>query len=369
MDNNNEGDASASTEVESSIGVLDQNSLAQMISASKVQKSTEQEAISEETETQAEESEETEETEATLSQDPQDQDNEEADESDDSDEDEEGESEEGENVLSKRDRAINKLRNRNKKLTKNWRTAEEEIESLKQEVQSLKATTSDLEQEQPQGFAQKVKKANSVQELISIKETAELVSEKADDLLFEMSENGDSEIEYNGRVFTRAELRDTKKEADETLKKHIPSQAQLFEQRQQFDEVAMESFDFLSDTESEEYKFAQQIMADPSFGAFLGSRSEQLYVLGLLAEGKRSLDARSKQKQLSKEKGKTEETHKAASTPKIAPSIPGITGIKGSVAPARASGDQIAQNKRKEILSRNRLDATGLAQLIRASKK
>jgi len=372
MENDNQGDSSASTEVENTQpSVLDQNSLAQMISASKVPTSQE----TEETEQQEESTEVSEQTEVNeqaeglIETETQNQESEAEAETEDLEEAEEEDSKQ--DVLSKRDKALNKLRNRNKKLTKNWRTAEEKIEALENEVNELKASRSEpATAKKPEGLVHKVQNAESVEDLVELQETAKAISANTEELLDEMIDNGDSEIEHNGTVFTRAELRNAKKEADEVLNKHIGNKADLFQQRAQYDEVAKTQFEFFENPDSEEFKFVENIMADKGFSEFLNGRPEQFYILGLLAEGQRSLNARRSEQQSSEEKGKTEEPQKkVASTPKIAPSVPGVTGIKSGVAPARASGEQIAQNKRKEILSRDRLDTTGLAQLISASKQ
>jgi len=365
MENNNEGDSSASTEVENT-NVLDQNSLAAMISASKAQPESEGETEQiEETTEVSEQSEVTEQAEEPTETEILSQESEAETEDEDLEETDEADSEE--DVLLQFEKTKKKMRKRIDKATKNWRTAEEENESLRKEIEDLKASQStSAPQSKPEGLVHKVASAESVEDLIQVQETAKAVSANVDDLLDEMIDNGDSEIEYNGQVFTRQELRNAKKEADEVLNTHINNKAQLFQQRTEFDKQALNDFKFLADQESEGYKFVEQLMGDPSFNQFMNSRPEQFYILGLLAEGKASLDARNNQQKSSQEKGKTEETQKVASTPKIAPSVP---GLKNSVAPARASGQQIAQNKRKEILSRDRLDATGLAQLIQASKE
>lgn len=367
MENNNEGDSSASTEVETTqSGVFDVNALAAHLRRGDAPISEEPEEQQDQQEESSEISEQTEVAEqAEELNDTESQNQDSEVEAEIEEIEKEIEEEEAENVLSKRDKALNKLRNRNKKLTKNWRTAEEKIEALEQEVNDLKQSSSSTAQK-PEGLVHKVQNAESVEDLIQIKETAEAVSANVEEMLDEMIDNGDSEIEYNGKTFSRADLRNAKKEADEVLKTHIGEKANLFEQRAQYDEGAKADFEFISQPDSEEFKFIEEVMAIPEWNKFLNGRPEQFYFLGLLAEGKKSLQARRSEQQSSEEKGKTEEPQKkVGSTQKIAPSV---SGLNKGVAPARASGDQIAQNKRKEILSRNRLDTTDLAQLIAASK-
>jgi len=306
------GDSTAENVVESSTGALDLAGLTASIKASKqpqeeapeipvesevAEESTEDEVVQEVSEVSEEVQEEIQEDVET-------------------EEELESEEEDTVDVLSKEKRAINKLTKRNKKLTKNWRTAEEKIEDLERQVEKLTSGESKpANSEQPKGFTQKVEAAESIEDLEEIFETAKSVKQTAKQLLRQMEDSGDVEIEHGDRTLTKDEIRDALDDAEEALESKISNKANMFQERKQYDEFAISNFDFLKDDESEYYEKAQQFMTDQGLSNFLKGRSDQLLVLGLLVEGQRSLDLKAKEKQSSKEKDKTEETpKKAAST-------------------------------------------------------
>lgn len=263
------------------------------------------------------------------------------------------------NVLSQNDKALKKMRKRIDKATKNWRTAEEELAILREENQRLKSRGEHSEKierpEQPKGFSQKVESAESIDDLKKIQETARNVKQTAKRLIRQLEETGESEVQYNGKTLTKVEIYDALDDAEEALEEHIVKKADLLQSRAEYDKVALQNFDFLKDTNSEQYKFAEQVMSDKGMNAFLNSRPDQFYILGLLAEGKRALDARQKSKDAKPSESKVD------APKKIAPSIP---GIRSTVAPAKTSMDDAKSKRRAEIASKNKHSTHDLATLF-----
>lgn len=288
---------------------------------------------------------------------------------------EDGEAEETEaeesntgDVLSQHNKTLKKMRKRIDKATKNWRTAEEDAESLKSENESLKRKLAEASSpvsataEKPQGFSQKVDDAESIDDLSQIQETAKAIIERAEDLILDMDESGDTEIEHNGSTLTKRDILEAKRDAQSATDK-INAKAQMFQNREDFDRQALETFDFLRDTENEYYQFTEQIMSDPKINNFVNNREDGIYLVGLLVEGKRALDAKTSQS--SNEKGKTEDQpKKAGSTQKIAPAVP---GIGTTVAPNRSVGGDKSEQVRTEILKKNKHNVHDLTAYIAAS--
>jgi len=353
------GDSTAENVVEMPQSGLDLAGLTASIKASKVEAEAPETPVESETVEESTEEEAVQETTAEATEEVNEEVTEEVEEEFESEEENEAD------VLLKKERAIHKLTNRNKKLTKNWRTAEEKIESLEQRIEELASKSSSEPTEQPQGFKDKIQATSNLEELQALYDQALKIEENAEAIIDQMDESGDDEIELQGTMVSKDDIKRQKRDAQKALRSGFTERAQMFQDREQYDNVAIESFDFLQDAESEYHKKASEFMSDKGLSKFLEGRSDQLYILGLMVEGQRALDARSKQ-QSSQEKGKTEDTPaKAKPTPKIAPRV---SGTQSGAAPARATGQQKTQQKREELLSRKQLDASGLASLIASSK-
>ena len=280
---------------------------------------------------------------------------------------EEAEAEEGDNVLSKQDKTVKKMRKRIDKATKNWRTAQEETESMKIEIEQLKeqiSSNSGDKTSSDQSFKEIAKKADSIDELQAVYDKAEKAEEWIEDALDQLRDSGEDELEINGTRYTKPEITAFRKEVRTALKKDIPKRAQMFEQRTQYDERALRQFEFLSDPESDGYKHAENVMSDKGLGEYLSSRADQMHILGLLAEGILSSEAK-QNKQSSSRVDKTKDAvKKPASTQKIAPKVP-FVGSK--VANTRSTPSEKSSQARKDLMNKGSLNERDLTQLFMSS--
>ena len=276
---------------------------------------------------------------------------------------EEAEPEDGD-VLSKQDKSLKKMRKRIDKATKNWRSAEEETESLKKEIESLKtqiSSNSETKSSTGQSFKDIATNADNIGDLQAVYEKAEKAEEWIEDALDQLRDSGEDELIVNETTYTRQEIKSFQKEVRNALKKDIPNRAKVFEQRTQYDEYALKEFDFLGDPESSGYKYVEQIMGDKDLGGFLSGRADQMQILGLLAEGLISQNAR-QSKQSSSTVDKTKDAvSKPASTQKIAPAIP---FVRSNVANARKAPSEKSNQVKRDIMSRPQIGQRELTKLF-----
>jgi len=267
--------------------------------------------------------------------------------------------EESGDVLSQHDKTLKKMRKRIDKVTKRSKVAEESIESLKEENENLKRELANPQTEAPsrdapQGFIQKVQNAESIEELEELQSLAKNAKTLTKRLIRDMDDSGESEIEHNGQVFTRQDIYSIQDDAEEAMEDHMKPKEDMFHRREEYDRRAFEQFDFLKDPENDYHKFAEQVMGDPQFNVLLNNRADQFYILGLLAEGKRSIDLKSKTK------------GEAKGTPKAEPKTIAqpITGIRQNVAPARVGTDEKSRKVQENIRNKNNINKRDLSQLF-----
>ncbi len=94
--------------------------------------------------------------------------------------------------------------------------------------------------------------------------------------LIEWAEEGlENEVEYDDagneyvakdgdKTYTKADLRRIRANARKVLRKDAPARQKWIEERTQSDQHAIQTFDFLSDGESEDYKLFMQVKSNPS---------------------------------------------------------------------------------------------------------
>jgi len=285
-------------------------------------------------------------------------------ETEDTEETEEEEVEEADNVLSKSDKTQKKMRKRIDKATKKWRTAEETIESRDKEIETLKqqlSSTSGDKSSDDQSFKEVAKKADSIDELQAVYDKAEKAEEWIEEALDQLRDSGEASLIVNETEYTRQEIKAFQKEVRQAMKKDIPARAKVFEQRQQYDTHALKEFEFLSDPKSEGYGIVEQIMGDKGLSEFLSGRADQMQILGWLAEGIQTTNAK-QSKQSSSGEGKAKDAvKKPASPPKIAPSL-GFTRAK--VASTRKSPNEKLSQRKAEIGNKGSINQHDLATLF-----
>jgi len=358
---NTEGDSATETAVDdiadkaiTNISELTQSFLDEGKPAEEADGETEQEVKKEEETEESKKTEESEETEGEVK----------AEETEETKE-EEVQKEKTKNVLSNK-KNLQKMRKRIDKVTKRAKTAEEGLEDRDERIESLEKQVKDLSRDQSgesgqKTFAEIAAETESIEGLESLLVKAEKAEEWAEDMLDQLRDSGEDEIEVKDVKFDRQQIKDLLRGARAAIKKDIPSKAKEFQQREQFDTMALEKFTFLGDAQSEDYKIAEEIHAE--LGNLLDSHPAGMVLLGLLAEGKKVLMARESKKETEDKKEEKKEETPLKKKSKIAQQVPGLLS---TAAPARAGADEKKQKARDTLLQKSSLTENDLTALILA---
>ena len=122
--------------------------------------------------------------------------------------------------------------------------------------------------------------------------------------LIEWADEGmENEVEYDDagneyvvkdadKTYTKADLRRIKANAKKILRKDAPRREAWIKERQASDQQAVQTFDFLSDGESEDYKMFMQVKQSPLYKPLVDHLPNSNFALGLMVEGLKAVKAR-----------------------------------------------------------------------------
>jgi hypothetical protein len=122
--------------------------------------------------------------------------------------------------------------------------------------------------------------------------------------LIEWADEGmENEVEYDDagneyvvkdaeKTYTKADLRRIKANAKKILRKDAPAREAWIKERQASDQQAIQTFDFLSDGESEDYKVFMQVKQSPLYKPLVEHLPNSNFALGLMVEGLKAVKAK-----------------------------------------------------------------------------
>ena len=233
------------------------------------------------------------------------------------DEEAEGEPEGG----NEEPKAVSKLLKQVNRLTARSKAAEETVEAMKAEVTALKATPATESAQEP-----------ALEEVATFEDLDKVRKEAVAAKKWAMSHIGKEFVEEGEKEYSGDEIRQILTAADEHLTEKIPARAEFLKAKAESDYRSREVFDFWEQPEDESYQLYQQILADPRY-ASLESLPNRDFVMGLIVEGFRSVNAKVEAKN-----GKP----KAKRTAKAPPST-----MEDSVAPP-IDTKEVRQRKKRE---------------------
>jgi len=150
--------------------------------------------------------------------------------------------------------------------------------------------------------------------------------------LIEWADEGmENEVEYDDagneyvvkdadKTYTKADLRRIKANAKKILRKDAPAREAWIKERQASDQQAVQTFDFLSDGESEDYKMFMQVKQSPLYKPLVDHLPNSNFALGLMVEGLKAVKAKqanaSQPKKLKKPTAPVASTEAGASKPR-----------------------------------------------------
>jgi hypothetical protein len=158
--------------------------------------------------------------------------------------------------------------------------------------------------------------------------------EQFNDLIEWVDENLDNEVQYdeqgnefiarNGdQTFTKAELKKFKADAKRMLRKDVPSRNEWLAERKRSDELASQSFEFLGQPESPEYKLFMEVKEHSMYAPLRKLMPNANYALGLMVMGYEAMNKKSQvaPKSPPKPKAPVASTEAGTSRPKSSQSM------------------------------------------------
>jgi hypothetical protein len=194
----------------------------------------------------------------------------------------EEEEETAEEESEEQPKAVSKLLKQVGKLTARAKGAEETVEAMKAEIESIKSSTTPQDQETRQEPS--LEEVNSFDELKKVQQEA--VSAKK----WAMSHIGKDFVETaDGKEYNGDEIRQILSAADEYLTEKVPQRAEFLKSKAESDARSREVFDFWDSPENPQYQLYQQVLADPRYEA-LKALPNRDFVMGLIVEGFKSVN-------------------------------------------------------------------------------
>ena len=156
-------------------------------------------------------------------------------------------------------------------LTAKRKLAESEAERLKQERQDLLKNEDPLKSRKPNPD-NPYKDIKDVNKLVETAQQVDSLIEATEDILFQNEHAASDDVIYeeNGQEYTKAQIRNTLREAQKASKQHLPAQLKAIQseqqreaQRVQLREEAAKAISWAKDKESDTYKNYEALMNGP----------------------------------------------------------------------------------------------------------
>jgi hypothetical protein len=181
-----------------------------------------------------------------------------------------------------------KMLKRINKLTAQKKEAQEQLEQVQQKSQpKQEVATADLNSPVADILdpAELDKQADQIEELLDWSVESLMQEDKYDD------DGNEYLAEKDGKRYSREQLKAIRENAKNALGKtgFIANQRKFIEQRQQADQLAVQTFDFFKEGqhESEEYQIYASVKQDPTMGKILDMLPNANYMIGLMIEGQK----------------------------------------------------------------------------------
>ena len=254
--------------------------------------------------------------------------------SDDDDSDEEAESDEAQpKGLTKALKQINRL-------TARAKGAEEEVATLRAQVESLKTQPTQETNTESQPVLENVQ---TVKDLEVLRKEAVAAKKWA------LQNLGKDYVEVDGREYDDESIRNILTEAEDFLTEKIPQRAQFIQQKQNWIQDTMNTFPWSAKGDGPEWELFQQIREGEQYKGLLDGLPNGDFVAATLVEGINSVKARQEQ---------------AKAKPKTKAKTPPPTDPADAVAPPVESKKVRSDKKRKAILGNGNVSVEKFAQYL-----
>jgi len=207
---------------------------------------------------------------------------------------------------------------------------------LTAQKKALLAENAELQAQAQQAQAQQTQSAELPEFLkdnalhsVSDAQTLQKEVENLTSLIEWADENIDNEVQYDDdgneyvakdgdKVYSKADLRRIKANANKILRKDAPRRQAWLKERASADQQALQTFEFLGDENSDNYKLFMQVKESPLYKPMMQYLPNSNFALGLMVEGLNAVKARQVSKAAPKPKPKapTASTEAGTARPK-----------------------------------------------------
>ena len=172
------------------------------------------------------------------------------------------------------------------RLTARAKGAEEEVQSLREEIQSLKSSPAKETQDQKPALD----KVNSLEDLEALRKEA-LSAKK-----WAIHNLGRDLVEIDGKEYEDQDIRNILTEAEDHLSERIPERAKYLQEKQAWAEDTAKMFPYIYEAEGSEYERYVQIRQAPQYKTILDNLPNGDFVAGVLCKGIEAIEAEQKTK-------------------------------------------------------------------------
>ena len=244
-------------------------------------------------------------------------------------------------------KAVGKLLKQVNKLTARAKSAEENADALKAEIESLKSNSQPNEQATGQPELENVQNFEDLQKLQKEAQAAKK---------FALQNIGKDYVEVDGKEYSDDDIRNILTQADEYLTEKIPARANYLQQKAQWQQDTAQSFPWLNKSDDSDYAeqsraLYQSIRGQGQYAQVLDNLPNGDFVAGVLVKG---IQAIKKEKE-----AKTKPKKKTVTKPKTPPPTDG-----GNASPPVENANTRKQKQKDQIKRQGNLSVTDLAAFL-----
>ena len=234
-------------------------------------------------------------------------------------------------------KSVKKLLKQIGRLTARSKTAEEAVQALSAQVESMK-------------LDKKVDENPTIENAQTIQQLEQLRQEALSAKKWARQHEDEDYVEDGDKQYTRAEIKGILRSAEEHLDELIPARKEFLTRKIQSDELAKRDFSFMRDQDSDEFQLLSKMLKDPSLKP-LDKLPNGLYLRGLMIEGVNSL------------KGKVKQPKPTKKITKKRPTPPPPTSPNSDVSPP-ARNQNSSSDVRKKFLGEGNISQSQLSAFL-----
>jgi hypothetical protein len=193
----------------------------------------------------------------------------------------EDESEDEEETEEAQPKGLSKALKQINRLTARAKGAEEEVQALKEQIESIKSNPAQEQQVEGQPNLDKI---NTLEDLESLR--LEALSAKK----FALQNIGKEYVEINGKEYEGDDLRKILAESDEYLSEKIPERARYLQEKQAWQNDTALMFPYIAEGDGADYEQYVQIRQAPAYKNILDSLPNGDFIAGVITKGMKAIE-------------------------------------------------------------------------------